>query len=105
MDNSTWTNLATSVTSNTEKIGQVSTSQSTGSKTLYVRTYDGNAYSSKVSVPFTIGNTSLSVNAGDQIDDTIMDRAQSYITNLAAYYKDDAPSWTACNAGTKLNVS
>ena len=105
MDKSTWTNLATSVTSGTTKTGQVSTSQSTGSKTLYIRTYDGNAYSSVASRSFTIGNTSLSVNAGDQIDDTIMDRAQSYITNLAAYYGDDAPSWTACDVGTKLNAS
>ena len=105
MDNSTWTNLATGVSSGTPKEGQVSTAQSTGSKTLYIRTYDGTAYSTVASRSFTIGSTSLGVSAGGTIDDATIDNAQSYITNLASYYGNSAPSWTTCNAGTKLNLA
>ena len=75
MDNSTWTNLATGVSSGTTKVGQVSTAQSTGSKTLYLRTYDGAAYSSTASRAFTIGSTSLGVSAGTVIDDVTIDNA------------------------------
>lgn len=105
MDNSTWTNLATSVASGTSKVGQVSTAQSTGSKTLYIRTYDGAAYSSTASRAFTIGTTSISPTSGTKIDDSLIDNAQSYITNLAAYYGKTAPSWTAQNAESKLTAA
>lgn len=105
MNNSTWTNLATSVSSGTSKSGQVSTAQSTGSKTLYLRTYDGASYSSVASRAFTIGSTSLGASINNIIDDTIIDNAQSYITNLASYYGNSAPSWITCNAGTKLNLA
>jgi hypothetical protein len=105
MDNSTWTNLATGVSSGTSKIGQVSTAQSAGSKTLYIRTYDGFSYSSVASRAFTIGTPSISPSSETKIDDSLIDNAQNYITNLAAYYGNTAPSWTAENAENKLTAA
>lgn len=99
-DDSTWTNTGKTGTSATF---QTST-QSTGSKTIYIQAYNGE-WSNSVSRSFTIGTTSLAAAEGALIDDVYIDRAQTYITNLAAYYGDTAPSWTACNAGTKLNAS
>lgn len=101
-NNSTWTNTGKTGTSATF---QPSSAQSTGSKTIYVQSYNGTEWSSSVSRSFTIGTTSLGATEGALIDDAYIDNAQSYITNLAAYYGNTAPSWTACNAGTKLNAS
>lgn len=105
MNNSSWTDLASGLSSGTTKTGQVSSSQSTGSKTLYVRTYDGKAYSSVASRSFTIGTTSLGTTTDSTIDNATIDNAQSYITNIAAYYGNTAPSWTICNRSTELSAS
>ena len=101
-NNSTWTNLSTSITG-TSATFQTSP-QSTGSKTIYVQAYNGE-WSGSAQQSFTIGTTSLGATEGALIDDVYIDNAQSYITNLAAYYGNTAPSWTTCNAGTKLNAS
>ena len=104
MDNSTWFNLATGVSSGTPKAGQISTVQSTGAKTLYIRTYDGVAYSTVETRSFTIGTTSIVPSSGTKIDNSLMDKAQNYITSLADYYGDTAPSWTIKDTGSKLTA-
>lgn len=97
-DNSTWTNTGKTGTSTTFQ----TSAQSTGSKTIYVQSYNGTEWSSSVSRSFTIGTTDLGTTKLSVIDDTHIDRAQTYITNLAAYYGNTAPSWTTCNANTEL---
>ena len=48
----------------------------------------------------------MGASKGSEIDDTIIDNAQSYITNLYAYYnKTPAPTWTACDEGSKLTIA
>ena len=100
-DNSTWTNTGKTGTSATFQ----TSAQSTGSKTIYVQSYNGTEWSSTVSRSFTIGTTSLGAAQEALIDDAYIDNVQTYITNLAAYYGNTAPSWTACNATTKLNLA
>lgn len=63
IDSGSWANVATSVSSGTEKSWRASSAVSAGSHTLHVRAYDGALYSSESSRSFTYAApTSLSNN-------------------------------------------
>jgi len=102
IDSGSWTNVATSVASGTEKAWN-SSAVTAGSHTLYVRAYDGKAYSSEASRTFTYAApTSLSGNP--TINASHMSTLKTYIDNLSAYYNTGTSTTiTAPTAGTVID--
>lgn len=100
--------FAENIASNATKTGQADEAHSIGTKTFRLRAYDGIDYSNPIlKFQFNIGATSLGASKGSEIDDTIIDNAQSYIENLYAYYNCaqlEIPefTWTTYNKGSKL---
>lgn len=101
IDSGSWTNAATSVTSGTAKDWQCSTTLTAGSHTLYVRTYDGAAYSEELSRSFTVA-TPTAVTETTITDENTVDLYQTYITNQRAWYNLAAYSYTTVDTPATL---
>ena len=102
IDSGSWADVASSVTSGTAKDWQCSTALTAGSHTLYVRTYDGTAYSEELSRTFTVA-TPTAVTETTITDENTIDLYQTYITNQRAWYNLSAYSYTTVNTPATLN--
>lgn len=99
----TWTNVATGLASGTDKEWQPSAAIATGSHTLYVRTYDGTAYSSEAKRGFKIATCN---NASSTITQTQMANLKTYIDEMSKYYgTGSSTTITAPTKGNKINAS
>lgn len=105
MDSGSWTNCGTNLGNNANgTLVHYGTALSAGSHTLYLRAYDGQAYSGEVSRAFTIvAPNQAAISAGALVDDAPWNNLNTMATTQYKWYNNKNGTSYAVSAGNEVD--